>query len=161
MDTLFTPWRFEYLTAPNDQQECIFCVAAGSDDLQSTLTLRISDEVIVMMNRYPYTNGHLMVAPRQHVARLSDADQTTLHSLIRWTAAAQRILSDLYEADGFNIGMNLGRAAGAGFADHCHMHIVPRWEGDSNFMSVTARTRLVPEDLESTWQKLRPLFAEI
>lgn len=160
MDTLFTPWRFQYLTAPREDQGCIFCVAGEREDLESTLTLRICEDVIIMMNRYPYTNGHLMVAPRAHIARLSDTNQETLHSLIRWTAQAQRILSDVYEADGFNIGMNLGRAAGAGVADHCHMHVVPRWEGDSNFMSVTGRTRLVPEDLESTWQKLRPLFAE-
>lgn len=149
------------MTAPKDEQGCIFCVAGESEDAESTLTLRISEDIIIMMNRYPYTNGHLMVAPRAHVARLSETHQETLHALIRWTAHAQRILSDTYQADGFNIGMNLGRAAGAGVADHCHMHVVPRWEGDSNFMSVTGSTRLVPEDLESTWQKLRPLFAEI
>lgn len=148
------------MTAARDDQQCIFCVAAASDDLESTLTLRRSDEIIVMLNRYPYANGHIMVAPTAHIARLSDGDDQTLHSLIRATAEAQRILADVYRADGFNIGMNLGRAAGAGFADHCHMHIVPRWEGDSNFMSVTGATRLIPEDLESTWKKLRPLFAK-
>ena len=149
------------MTAPKGEQICIFCVAAENRDHESTLTLKVTDEVIVMLNRYPYSNGHLMVAPVEHVARLFDTTQDTLYSLIRWTAEAQRVLSDVYSADGFNIGMNLGRAAGAGFADHCHMHIVPRWEGDSNFMSVTGSTRLVPEDLESTWKKLRPRFEEI
>ena len=101
-----------------------------------------------MLNRYPYTNGHLMVAPIAHEARLFDSADRSLRALIRLTAEAQRILSDVYRPDGFNVGMNFGQVAGAGVADHYHLHIVPRWGGDSNFMTVTARTRLVPEELE-------------
>lgn len=117
--------------------------------------------VLVMLNRYPYATGHLMVAPRQHAANLFDSKPDILTGLIRLAAASQRILSDSYHPDGFNVGMNFGQAAGAGFADHYHMHVVPRWEGDSNFMSVTGDTRLVPETLEDTYQKLLPKFSDL
>ena len=140
--------------APNG---CIFCLAADSPDRQ-TLTLHRDARALVMLNRYPYTNGHLMVAPIAHQARLFDSGVEALADLIRLTAEAQRILSDVYHPDGFNIGMNFGQVAGAGIADHYHMHIVPRWGGDSNFMTVTAATRLVPEALDTTYDKLRPFF---
>jgi ATP adenylyltransferase len=136
-------------------------VAAASDDLRATLTLLRTEEAVVMLNRYPYTNGHLMVAPIAHESRLFDSSDRSLRSLIRLTAEAQRILSDVYRPDGFNVGMNFGSVAGAGFADHYHVHVVPRWSGDTNFMSVTAETRLVPEDLDVTLDKLTPLFREL
>jgi ATP adenylyltransferase len=160
MEVLFTPWRYQYLTSPKSgsPQPCIFCVAATSKNPKETLTLFRSDLAIVMMNRYPYTNGHLMVAPIAHEARLFDSTDDSLRALIRLTAEAQRILSDVYHPDGFNVGMNFGEVAGAGVADHYHMHIVPRWSGDSNFMTVTARTRLVPEELDATFDKLQPHF---
>jgi ATP adenylyltransferase len=163
MQTLFTPWRFSYLTAPKPDSPpaCIFCVAAASDDTRGTLTLFRSPRALVMMNRYPYTNGHLMVAPVAHEARLFESTDSSLHALIRLTAESQRILSDVYRPDGFNVGMNFGVVAGAGIADHYHLHIVPRWNGDSNFMTVTAETRLVPEALESTYDKLEPRFREL
>ncbi len=163
MQVLFTPWRYPYLTSPKSEQAqgCIFCIAATSSDRRSTLTLFCGDRVLVMLNRYPYTNGHLMVAPIAHEARLFDSSDSNLRALIRTTAEAQRILSDVYHPDGFNIGMNFGQIAGAGVADHYHMHVVPRWSGDSNFMTVTARTRLVPEDLEVTFDKLRGAFESI
>ena len=162
MQILFTPWRYSYLTAPkNDAPGCIFCSAAAASDPRETLTLLRTDDALVMLNRYPYTNGHLMVAPIAHEARLFDSTEGSLSALIGLTAAAQRILSDVYHPDGFNVGMNFGQIAGAGVADHYHMHIVPRWSGDSNFMTVTAQTRLVPEDLEVTFDKLAPLFREM
>jgi ATP adenylyltransferase len=149
------------LTAPKDSsaaQQCIFCAAATSTDPRSTLTLWRNALGLVMLNKYPYTNGHLMVAPVAHDARLFDSSERSLGALIRLTAEAQRILSDVYHPDGFNVGMNFGQIAGAGVADHYHMHVVPRWSGDANFMTVTARTRLVPEDLDVTFDKLRPHF---
>jgi ATP adenylyltransferase len=151
------------LTAPKSDAPpgCIFCIAAGDADRRETLTLFRGEQSLVMMNRYPYTNGHLMVAPLAHEARLFDSSDVSLRSLIRLTAEAQRILSDVYRPDGFNVGMNFGQIAGAGFADHYHVHIVPRWGGDTNFMSVTAQTRLVPEDLGVTFDKLRPHFEAI
>jgi ATP adenylyltransferase len=163
MDVLFTPWRFSYLTSPKSEKpaECIFCAAAETKKTRDTLTLFRDDDALVMLNRYPYTNGHLMVAPIAHVARLFESTDESLRALIRLTAEAQRILSDVYHPDGFNVGMNFGQVAGAGIADHYHMHIVPRWSGDSNFMTVTARTRLVPEDLDVTFDKLEPHFRKI
>jgi ATP adenylyltransferase len=163
MDILFTPWRFPYLTAPKGDARagCIFCIAASSENARETLTLHRTSDAIVMMNRYPYTNGHLMVAPVAHESRLFDSTDTSLAALMRLTAAAQRVLSDVYRPDGFNVGMNFGTAAGAGVADHYHIHIVPRWSGDSNFMTVTAQTRIVPEALDDTFDKLAPLFREM
>jgi ATP adenylyltransferase len=162
MQILFTPWRYSYLTSPKTEtaQGCIFCAAASVDDTRSTLTLYRSAEAVVMLNRYPYTNGHLMVAPVAHESRLFDSTDRSLRALIRLTAESQRVLSDVYRPDGFNVGMNFGSVAGAGVADHYHLHIVPRWGGDSNFMTVTAQTRLVPEDLDVTFEKLAPHFGE-
>jgi ATP adenylyltransferase len=163
MDVLFTPWRFSYLTAPKSEQPsgCIFCIAASSDNPRETLTLYRGRQAVAMLNKYPYTNGHVMVAPVAHEARLFESSDRALASLIRLTAEAQRILSDVYHPDGFNVGMNFGVVAGAGVADHYHVHIVPRWAGDSNFMTVTARTRLVPEELNVTFDKLEPRFRDI
>lgn len=151
------------MTSPKSEQPpgCIFCNAAAATTLSDTLTLYRNDRALVMLNRYPYTNGHLMVAPIAHESRLFDSTDASLRALIRLTAEAQRILSDVYRPDGFNVGMNFGQVAGAGVADHYHLHIVPRWSGDSNFMTVTARTRLVPEDLDVTYGKLQPHFEKI
>ena len=163
MEILFTPWRYPYLTSPKSEnaEGCIFCKAAQSKRTRDTLTLYCSNQALVMLNRYPYTNGHLMVAPIAHEARLFDSTDASLRALIRLTAESQRILSDVYHPDGFNVGMNFGRVAGAGVADHYHLHVVPRWSGDSNFMTVTARTRVVPEDLDVTFDKLQPHFKKL
>jgi len=151
------------LTAPKSEPKtgCIFCIAASSENVRETLTLFRNDAALVMLNRYPYTNGHLMVAPVAHEARLFESSEESLRALIRLTAEAQRILSDVYSPEGFNIGMNFGQVAGAGIADHYHAHIVPRWGGDTNFMTVTSKTRLVPEELDATFDKLAPHFQEL
>ena len=161
MHVLFTPWRYEYLTSPKSETGCIFCNAVTNDDTASTLTLYRGRRVLVMLNRYPYTNGHLMVAPVRHASRLDETSQDELSALIRVTAFAQKVLSDAYRPEGFNIGMNIGAAAGAGIADHYHMHVVPRWSGDTNFMSVAASTRLVPQNLTETLSDLAPRFADL
>jgi len=161
MHVLFTPWRYKYLTSQKSETGCIFCTAVTTDDTESTLTLYRGRLVLVMLNRYPYTNGHLMVAPVRHASRLDETGQDELAALIRVTAFAQKVLSDAYRPEGFNIGMNLGAAAGAGIADHYHMHVVPRWSGDTNFMSVSASTRLVPQDLGETMAELGPRFADL
>jgi len=163
MEILFTPWRYPYLTSPKSEKAdpCIFCTAAQSKRTRDTLTLYRSRQALVMLNRYPYTNGHLMVAPIAHEAHLFDSSEDSLRALIRLTAESQRILSDVYHPDGFNIGMNFGQVAGAGVLDHYHLHVVPRWSGDSNFMTVTARTRLVPEELDVTFDKLEPHFKKV
>jgi ATP adenylyltransferase len=127
--------------------------------MRGTLTLYRTPDAVVMLNKFPYTNGHLMVAPVAHEARLFESTDRSLRALIRLTAEAQRVLSDVYRPEGFNVGMNFGSVAGAGVADHYHVHIVPRWSGDANFMTVTARTRLIPEELDVTYDKLSPHFA--
>jgi ATP adenylyltransferase len=150
------------LTAPKGEAAaCIFCEAARSPNRASTLTLWTDARIVILLNRYPYTNGHLMIAPVSHVARLYESGGSELTAIIRASAEAQKILSDVYHPDGFNIGMNFGQAAGAGITDHYHVHVVPRWSGDSNFMSVTAETRMIPEELSSTFDKLQPKFAEL
>ena len=163
MEILFTPWRYAYVTSPKSETPhgCIFCDAVKSEALRETRTLFRNGEALVMLNRYPYTNGHLMVAPVAHEALLFDSRDDSLRALIRLTAEAQRILSDVSRPDGFNVGMNFGQIAGAGVDDHYHMHIVPRWSGDANFMTVTSRTRLVPEDLDVTYDRLLPHFKKI
>jgi ATP adenylyltransferase len=163
MNVLFTRGRFPYLTSPKSEQPagCIFCIAATSGNDRETLTIYRGERTLVMLNKYPYTNGHVMVAPIAHEALLMQSSDASLRALIRLTAEAQRILSEVYRPDGFNIGMNFGQIAGAGVADHYHMHVVPRWSGDANFMTVTARTRLVPEDLDATFDKLRPHFSKL
>jgi ATP adenylyltransferase len=149
------------LTSPKGEQSCIFCDASKSADDSSILILFRNSRAIVMLNRYPYTNGHIMVAPVAHAANLFETDAEILSLLMRLAAESQRILAETYHPDGFNIGMNFGKVAGAGFADHYHMHIVPRWGGDSNFMTVTAGTRLVPEAIETTLERLRPEFRKL
>ena len=150
------------MTAPkNDQQGCIFCIAAVEQDRRKTLTIHRDERALVMLNRYPYTNGHLMIAPIAHQARLFESDVDILTSVIRLTAVAQRMLADVYTPDGFNVGMNFGQVAGAGVADHYHMHVVPRWSGDTNFMTTVGQTRVLPEELHATAARLRPIFERL
>lgn len=159
MNPLFTPWRMNYLSAPRTDDGCIFCSAAASNPSPDSLVLWKGDRIIVMLNRFPYSSGHVMVAPVEHTANLYDSEAPTLIDLIDASARAQRVLSDVYSPEGFNLGMNFGTVAGAGFAEHYHVHLVPRWGGDHNFMSVTADTRLIPEELPRTWERLAPKFA--
>ncbi len=154
MDKLWAPWRVEYLTQPKGSG-CIFC-ATGSD--RDLLVLRRTPLVQVMLNRYPYSNGHLMVSPGRHTAELGELSEAEMVELFRNVALCREILTRASAPDGFNIGINLGRAAGAGIDDHLHMHVVPRWNGDSNFMSVVADVRVIPEALLATYDRLLPLF---
>jgi len=157
-EVLFAPWRYEYLVAEKSSG-CIFCEAASSSDEDGSLVVYRGRKVFVLLNRYPYTNGHLMVAPYDHTARLSDSPEETLTELVRTVARGERILGENYRTDGLNVGLNLGSAAGAGVLDHYHVHIVPRWSGDTNFMTVAGNVRVVPEDLAVTRRRLAPLFA--
>jgi ATP adenylyltransferase len=159
-DVLFAPWRYDYLVSDKSASACIFCEAAAVADDRNSLVVYRGKRVFVILNRYPYTNGHVMVAPFDHVGSLSGSDEETLRELITTVARAEKILSETYRTDGLNIGLNLGAAAGAGIANHYHVHVVPRWKGDTNFMSVAAGVRVVPEELSSTRVRLAPLFAE-
>lgn len=155
---LFAPWRYEYLVSAKPDG-CVFCDAAASDDAQASLVVYRGKRVFVLLNRYPYTNGHVMVAPFAHEAWLSDSSEETQIELVRTVALAERLLVREYRTDGLNIGINFGAAAGAGVASHYHVHVVPRWSGDTNFMTVTGDVRVVPEDLATTHKKLTSLFA--
>ena len=154
MDYLWTPWRYQYVTKGELSAECVFCVAASSGDDRANLIVHRASHNFVILNRYPYTNGHVMVVPFQHVCTLQDLAEDALLEMIRLARECEKHLRATYRPDGLNIGMNLGRSAGAGIADHVHMHILPRWAGDTNFMTVTGETRVLPEDLPMTWEKL-------
>jgi ATP adenylyltransferase len=160
MDRLWSPWRYQYVSSTPAANECIFCQkAAENKDAENYVVWR-GRHNFVLLNLYPYTNGHLMVAPYEHVARLEDAAQETVIELMLITRQAEKHLRAIYRPDGLNLGMNLGRAAGAGIAGHIHMHVLPRWIADANFMTTVAETRILPEDLHLTWEKLTRAFAE-
>jgi len=164
---LWAPWRMSYIDeavkartdAPDEgAPQCFFCAALDATDDRGHLTVARTPSAVVMLNKYPYGHGHLLVAPAQHVARpdqLSDEDYDGLQHAVRRTA---RVLWSAFEPEGMNIGMNLGRAAGAGVEDHCHWHLLPRWNGDTNFMPVVAEVKVMSEHLDSTFDRLHPLF---
>jgi ATP adenylyltransferase len=142
---------------------CIFCDAAGDalDSPSSSLVLARGRAAYVILNLYPYNNGHLMVVPNRHIGSLAEATPDELHELIRLTRDAELALNEAYSPQGINVGINLGRPAGAGILDHVHIHLVPRWNGDTNFMSVIGQTRVLPEDMGETARRLRPIFARL
>lgn len=155
MEHLWAPWRMAYIEANPDEQGCIFCNRLAQDEDDQNLILQRAARSFLILNRYPYTSGHLMAVPAAHVASLemlSPADQA---ELMEMTTRAISALRSVYDPDGFNVGVNIGEAAGAGIEDHVHVHIVPRWDGDTNFMASTAQTRVLPESLEDTYQRLK------
>jgi len=156
-------WRYDYVSGEAKLEECLFCWAGsadpGSGADEERLVLHRGGRCFVMVNKYPYNNGHLMVAPFDHVGDLEAADPDDLGELMRLALSCEKILRDAYGPDGFNLGMNVGAAAGAGVADHLHLHVVPRWTGDASFLTTTARTRVVPEAPADTWTRLRSGFA--
>ena len=157
-DVLFAPWRYEYLVSEKPVG-CIFCEAAASPDDNASLVVYRGKRVFALLNRFPYTNGHVMVAPVTHEAWFSDSSAETLTELIALVARTQAILVAEYRTDGLNVGVNFGSAAGAGIAGHYHVHAVPRWAGDTNFMTVAGDVRVVPEELTVTRRRLAALFA--
>jgi ATP adenylyltransferase len=151
-----------YLTGtdqPNPQSGCVFCAKITAPD-ESEHVLYRGQFAYVTLNRYPYNNGHLMILPYAHVASLEDLDPPTLTELMLLTNRGLAALRTAYQPDGFNIGVNLGQAAGAGIAEHVHIHVVPRWSADTNFMPIVGETRVIPETLDQTYARLRPLFDE-
>jgi ATP adenylyltransferase len=158
MDHLWTPWRYRYLTAPAKRDRCVFCEAPAEMDDRATLIVHRALHNFVILNRYPYTSGHLMVVPYRHTATMQDLPGETLSEMMLLAKTAEKHLRALYHPDGLNFGMNLGSSAGAGIADHLHLHGLPRWTGDANFISVIGETRVLPEDLDVTWQRLSEAF---
>ena len=153
---LWAPWRLEYIKQAGEQSGCVFCdEAAGAIASEESLLVHLGDTCLALMNKYPYSSGHLMVAPRRHVGELGELamDETIeIHGL---AVAAIDTLSRVYGPGGFNLGWNLGHIAGAGIADHVHQHVVPRWSGDTNFMPVLADVKVIPEHLLETRDRLR------
>jgi ATP adenylyltransferase len=136
---------------------CLFCTALQTEDAQAHIVYR-GDLCYAILNRFPYNNGHLMVVPHIHASTLEALDAETLAELMSLTQLSLRVLRKAYDPQGFNVGINIGDVAGAGLADHIHLHIVPRWGGDNNYMSTVGETRVIPEWLDQTYQRLRPLF---
>ncbi len=161
MQRLFTPWRKRYLEQFDRREAaCIFCLAAHADDPRSRWVLYRGRWNFIMLNLYPYASGHLMIAPFAHWASPVDADPAALQEMAVWVPRTLEVLQTVYRPHGFNIGMNIGKCAGAGYADHYHLHVVPRWDGDTNFMTTVAETRLIPETIPETYDRLRPLLEE-
>ena len=163
MERLWSPWRLAYVTGSASPTGCIFCdaVSEAPDPAREALVLVRGRLSFVILNLYPYNNGHLMVAPKRHIASLGAATADELSELMRFTRDAEAALTEAYRPEGINVGLNLGRPAGAGIADHMHIHAVPRWTGDTNFMSVVGNTRVLPEDIRDTAKRLRPIFERL
>ena len=157
MEHLFAPWRFEYVSHAETSSGCIFCAAAAG--AEEALTIVRDGEVFALLNRYPYTSGHTMVAPVTHVAELEELDETTLGAMMGLAQRVMNALRAVYGPHAFNLGMNLGESAGAGIPGHLHLHVVPRWRGDTSFMTVVSDVRVIPEDLTTTLAKLRQAVA--
>ena len=154
MNRLWAPWRMEYLMSEG-ADECIFCVKPAQDDDAANLILLRTPLSFVMLNAYPYNNGHLLIAPFRHVASFGELTPEERADLMEAVAHAERILKQAFNPQGMNVGANLGHCAGAGVPGHVHVHIVPRWEGDTNFMPVVGETRVLPETLQETYERLK------
>lgn len=163
MERLWTPWRLAYVTAAaKETSGCVFCnaLAPNGSNGEALIVFR-GTHCFIILNLYPYNNGHLMVVPQRHVGRLADLSTEESSELMRLTRVVEMALEELYQPHGFNMGLNLGKSAGAGVLDHLHMHVVPRWNGDTNFMTVVGETRVLPEDLERTAERLRPILTRL
>jgi len=158
MKHLWAPWRMDYIQESSHEEGCLFCSLPAQKDGPDNLILHRGQKAFVVLNRYPYTNGHMMVVPFIHKPSLEGLDDETLLEMISLASEALGVLRDAYDADGFNLGANIGEAAGAGVKEHVHLHVVPRWTGDTNFMATTAETRVLPEALEVTYQTLLGLW---
>lgn len=157
---IWAPWRLEYVkdAAKDESEECVFCAAADAGDDKGSLILHRGEKCFVILNKFPYTNGHLMVTPFEHVATLPELDPDVAAEMMELTQRAMGVLDDAYGPDGFNLGINQGRAAGAGVEHHIHLHVVPRWGGDTNFMPVLGDTRVMPQTPEQSLEMLSGKF---
>ncbi len=155
MKRMWSPWRMKYIEQPANQQECFLCEAAVQPDDPKNLVVYSGEQVFVIVNRYPYSSGHIMVAPKIHISTLSELEKEVQKELMALLVQAQMVLGEVYSPEGYNIGANLGSAAGAGIPGHLHFHIVPRWVGDTNFMSSLGDTRVLPEGVDDTLTRLK------
>lgn len=157
---LWAPWRLAYVkdASKDSEQECIFCAKPAEGDDRANLIAHRGERCFVILNLFPYTNGHLMIAPYEHVGALPDLDPATLTEMMELTKRAMGALEDAYAPHGYNVGFNQGKVAGAGVEHHIHMHVVPRWGGDTNFMPVLGDTRVMPQSLEDSYAALVERF---
>jgi ATP adenylyltransferase len=155
MKTLWSPWRIKYIQRQEREKGCIFCDAAILEDSPENLIIHRSELGFVILNRYPYTSGHVMVVPFAHQPSFEDLDTTCRAEMMELINSATKVVREVYRPEGFNIGANLGAEAGAGVTGHVHFHIVPRWGGDTNFMSTISEVRVIPEDIAETYQRLK------
>lgn len=157
---IWAPWRLAYVTdaAKDIEEQCIFCAKPAADDDKANLIVHRGESCFVILNLFPYTNGHLMVAPYAHIGRLQDFPEATLTEMMELSQKAMDRLEHAYEPHGFNVGFNQGRVAGAGVEHHIHMHVVPRWAGDNNFMPVIADTKVMPQSIEQSYEALEGAF---
>lgn len=160
MRTLWAPWRIEYILGPKPD-ECIFCIPEHTEEDEERLILYRGRHSFVIMNKFPYNNGHLMVTPYRHVNTLSELTASQAHEVMDLVQECTRILQDLFKPDGLNIGLNIGDAAGAGIEEHLHFHLVPRWSGDHSFMAVFSESMVIPEHIRSAYNRLKPYFKEL
>ncbi len=158
MERIWAPWRIDYIVGGERESGCIFCTKPASDDDDKNLIVHRARGAFTMMNKFPYNNGHVLVSPYRHVSDICDLDSEELSLLMEEVCRAMGVIRNVMHAEGFNIGINIGAVAGAGFAEHLHYHIVPRWNGDTNIMPVLADVRIIPEHILSTCQKLRNEF---
>lgn len=158
---LWAPWRMKYVLSDEDGDNCIFCPREERDEDEKRLILHVDSQTMVIMNRFPYNNGHLLVAPVRHVSGLEHLSDGETLGLLKMVRKSIDILKKIMAPEGFNVGLNLGRVAGAGMEEHMHFHIVPRWNGDTNFMTVHGEVRVIPEHIEETYKKLRPCFGKV
>lgn len=157
---LWAPWRLEYVSSADEQEGCVFCLAAAGND-EERLVVHRGERAFVLLNKYPYTPGHVMVAPYRHLSGFGDLDDTEVVEIHRLAARGMSVLSDTRAPHGFNLGWNIGRVAGAGVIDHVHLHVVPRWAGDTNFMPVLADVRVLPEHLVQTRARLAAAWTRL
>ena len=160
MDYLWTPWRYAYVSSAGKTSGCVFCDAVNDgDDSKSGIVYR-GKSCFVILNAYPYTPGHVMVVPYAHLDELQKLSAEAAHEMMDLSQRMESVLRELYHPDGINLGMNIGKAAGAGIAGHIHMHVLPRWVADANFLSVVGETRILPETLDVTWKRISGAFSE-
>jgi ATP adenylyltransferase len=161
VDYLWTPWRYAYVSTADQAPECVFCHLLAMDDDERALIVYRGQHNFVVLNAFPYTSGHVMVVPYQHLDRLSKLPAESLAEMTELAQRLEAVLFAEYHSDGVNLGMNIGKAAGAGVAGHIHMHVLPRWVADANFMTVVGETRVLPELLSETYSRLKQAFTKL
>lgn len=160
MDYLWTPWRYAYVSTADKAPGCVFCQCMKESDDREMLIVHRAKHNFIVLNKFPYTSGHVMIVPYAHLDELRKLPADAAQEMMTLTQKLETVLRDVYRPDGINLGMNIGKAAGAGVAGHIHMHVLPRWVADANFVSVIGETRVLPEALEETWRKIRERMNE-